>query len=102
MVAYKRVAKVRFWDLSISEDDIKEILKCNDNRRKRLLFEKILTNSSNLFLDINMFDKKELSTFLDEYKIPSFNYEYISKRKNMIDVFFFNKPLLINELKWIA
>lgn len=102
MIDYKRVAKECFWDLSIGEDDIKEILKGSDKREKRLLFEKILANSSKLFLDMSMFDKKELSTLLDEYKISSFNFEYISKRKNMIEVFFFNKPLLINELKWIA
>ena len=101
-IHYARIKKDCFWDLSISEEDIEDIIKGNDERKKRMLFEKILLNSTALFKDLQIFKKEELENFMNSYKIPEFNAEYVFKRKNMAEVYFFNKPLLIDELKWIA
>jgi len=102
MANYERIQKDCFWDLNLSSDDIKNIVKGNNNKRLHMLFEKILFNSTALFKDLEIFDRKKLESFLENYKIPRFNKEYIFRRKNMAEVYFFNKPLLINELKWIA
>jgi len=51
--------------------------------------------------DLEIFDKNQLKEFLENYKIPEFNAEYIYRRKNMAEVYFFDKPSLIDELKWI-
>lgn len=67
-----------------------------------MLFEKILLNSTALFKDMKIFNKKELAILIENYKLPKFNEEYIFRRKNMVEVYFFDKPLLINELKWVA
>jgi len=101
-INYTRIKKDCFWDLSISEADIADIIKGNDERKKRMLFEKILLNSTALFKDLQIFKKEELENFINSYKILEFNAEYAFKRKNMAEVYFFNKPLLIDELKWIA
>jgi len=83
-------------------DDIKKIVDSDDIKKINMLFEKILLNSTALFHDLEIFDKKRLKMLLENYKIPQFNKEYAFRRKNMAEVYFFDKPLLIDELKWIA
>jgi len=102
MYNYQRIKKDCFWDLDISVDDIKNIVKSGDAKKLNMLFEKILLNSTALFQDLEIFDKKQLKFLLENYKIPQFNREYAFRRKNMAEVYFFDKPLLIDELKWIA
>jgi len=102
MFDYQRIRKDCFWDTNISVDDIKNIINNEDNKKLKILFEKILLNSTALFHDLEVFDKKQLEVLLDSYKIPKFNEKYAFRRKNMAEVYFFDKPLLIDELKWIA
>ena len=99
---YKRIQKECFWDLDITAKDIKDIVKSNDLQKKKLLFEKILLNSTRFFYDLRIFDKTDLKLLLKEYKILKFNSEYALRRKNLVEVYFFDKPLLIDELKWVA
>jgi len=101
MFDYQRIQKDCFWDLAISSDDIQNILLHNDSKKLTMLFEKILLNSTALFHDLEIFDKKQLSTLLENYKVPKFNSKYAFRRKNMAEVYFFDKPLLIDELKWV-
>ena len=102
MINYERIKKDCFWDLDISNEEIDDILTGKDERKKSMLFEKILLNSTALFLDMRIFDKEQLSRLLENYKLPRFNEEYAFRRKNMVEVYFFDKPLLIDELKWAA
>ena len=102
MINYERIKKDCFWDLNISDKEIDSILRDEDIRKKIMLFEKILLNSTSLFNDLEIFDKNQLKEFLENYKIPEFNAEYIFRRKNMAEVYFFDKPSLIDELKWIV
>lgn len=102
MPNYLRIEKDCFWDLNIKSDDIKNIINGNDAGKLNMLFEKILLNSTALFCDLEIFDKKQLEKLLEAYMVPVFNGEYAFKRKNMAEVYFFNKPLLVNELKWTA
>lgn len=101
-INYSRIRKDCFWDLDISETDIADIIKGDDERKKKMLFEKILLNSTALFKDLKIFKIEELENFLNSYKIPEFNAKYAFRRKNMAEVYFLNKPLLIDELKWTA
>lgn len=100
MPNYQRILKDCFWDLNFTEDKIKEIINGDDFRRKMFLFDKILLNSTSLFEDLSIFDIACLRKLLDKYKISEFNKDYIFRRKNLVEVFFFNKPLLIDDLKW--
>ena len=101
-IDYTRIKQDCFWDLDISEDNIENIIKNNDERKKKMLFEKILLNSTSLFKDLKIFDIKQLEKLLNNYKIPKFNANFAFRRKNMAEVYFLNKPLLIDELKWVA
>jgi len=101
-INYTRIKKDCFWDLDISEIDLQNIIKSDDERKKKMLFEKILLNSTALFRDLKIFDIKDIEIYLQEYRVPRFNSEYAFRRKNLAEVYFFDKPLLIDELKWVA
>jgi hypothetical protein len=102
MVDYERIVRECFWDSIISGDDIREIIARGDLRRKKQLFEKILLGSSRYLHDLQIFDRKDLRIMLEEYKLPEFNYDFVFRRKNISEVFFFDKELKIGELKWTA
>lgn len=99
---FERIIKECFWDLNIKEQDIEDFKIGKGPLTAELLFEKILANSSMLLLDLKIFPNEELSRLLNNYKIQGFNSEYLGRRKNMAEVFFLNKPLEIDELKWPA
>ncbi|MEI7590862.1 MAG: hypothetical protein WCJ49_06090 [Deltaproteobacteria bacterium] len=99
---YQRIAKECFWDLQVSADDICQIVAGTDFSKKQFLFEKILLNSTRLFNDFSLFPNGDLDVLLENYKVPQFNNAYIAKRKNIAEVYFFNKPLIVDELKWRA
>jgi len=100
MINYDKILEDCFWDFDFTSDDIKK-LAVGSIQEKSFLFQKILLNSTMLFNAMKVFIKDDIKYFIDNYTIPKFNYEYIAKRKNMIEVYFFNKPLLIDELKWL-
>ncbi len=99
---YAKIAKECFWEYHFSAEEIEKIFKSNDKRKKQFIFEKILLNSHEPFKDMALFDKEDLQKMLESYVPPAFNREYIQRRKNIIEYYFFNTPLEINELKWSA
>ena len=98
---YTRIIGDCFWDSKITEEDIDTMLHSEDIRAIKYLFEKILINSTDILGDLKLFKKNQLKVTMKEYKVPVFNYDYIFRRKNIAEVYFFDAPLLINELKWI-
>jgi len=102
MVDYERIIKDCFWDLNINSKDIDDILNQDNLRRKKFLFCKILLNSTRVLIDLKIFKDNELKQMIEEYKVPQFNYNYIFRRKNIAEIYFLNKPVLVEELKWIA
>jgi hypothetical protein len=97
---YKRIISDCFWDSNVTVEDIDTMLHSGDLRAEKYLFEKILINSTDILIDLSLFKKDELKTIMKEYKVPTFNYDYIFRRKNIAEVYFFDDPLLIDELKW--
>ena len=97
---FNRIIKECFWDLNISAEEIRNILSASDHRSKAFLFEKILANSTKLLSDLQLFDKNTLKTMLEEYKPGQYNHDYLFRRKNIAQVYFFDEPVLIDELKW--
>lgn len=96
------IIKDCFWDLNFTDRDIKDIINSKDIKRKSFLFNKILLNSTNLFMDLKIFSNDDLKILIEKYEVPKFNYDYIFRRKNIVEVYFLDKPLLIDELKWVA
>lgn len=102
MIDYARVKKECFWDMNISEEDIQRILCGSDYRSKAFLFEKLLLNSTKLLRDLKLFAREDLRVLLENFEVPQFNREYVFRRKNIAEAYFFDKPLQIEELKWPA
>jgi len=102
MLDFSRIIRECFWDIDINESEIKAIVLGDDFRKTQFLFEKILLNSTKMFNDLSLFDEKKLKTLLSRMEVPHFNSEYVFRRKNLAEVYFFNSELLIDELKWVA
>ncbi len=102
MFDFLRVQKECFWDVSINEEMLYDIIGSADMKKKQFIFEKILLNSTKILTDLSIFNKKELKVLTDNIKISSFNKAHILRRKNLVEVYFFDKELQISELKWVA
>lgn len=96
------IIKDCFWDLNFTDKDLNNIINSKDIKRKSFLFDKILLNSSNLFIDLKIFNSDDLKILIEKFEVPNFNYDYIFRRKNIVEVYFLDKPLLIEELKWVT
>jgi len=101
-IQINRMLKECFWEYDFTYDDIMQIIEGSDWRKKSFLFEKILLNSTKMIKDLKIFKHSDLKKLIENYKIPQFNKEYIFKRKNIAEVYFLGKELLVNELKWVA
>jgi len=99
---YKRIIKECLWDMEIQGDELEKIVHSNDFTKKYFLFEKILLNSTHMLHDLRIFRKDELKEMLKGFKVPPFNSEYAARRKNLVEVYYFDQPLEIDELKWTA
>lgn len=100
MINYTRIIKECFNDLIFTEEDIKNIINGDDFRRKMFLFNKILVSSTHLYADMQIFNKDDLIKLIESYKVPKFNYNYVFRRLNTLEVLILGKELLITELKW--
>jgi len=99
---YNQILKECFWEYNFTSSDIENMAKSNDKREMKFLFGKILENSTKMLGSLEVFDQHSLKTLIKEYGVPTFNRDYISRRLNILEYYFLDKPLTINELKWIA
>ena len=97
-----RIIKECFWDMQMSSKKIIKIVNGNDLSQKKFLFRKILLNSTRVLNDLKIFNPDDLKVLIEEFRVPQFNYDYIFRRHNIVEVYFLDKPLLIDELKWVA
>jgi len=98
----QRVLKECFWDMNLSSDDISDIAKGDDVSKKKFLFRKLLLNSTRMLTDLKIFNQDDLKMLIETFIVPKFNHDYIFRRHNIAEVYFLDKPLLIDELKWVA
>lgn len=99
---YQRIIRECFWDLNMTPDDLESIINGHNLSQKKIIFNKILENSTHLFKDLTIFPHNDLEQLLKAYKVPSFNTDYFFRRKNLVEVYFFDKPLQVTELQWIT
>lgn len=102
LVDYNQIIKDCFWEYSMNSDDILALAKSDDFKEQEFLFEKLLVNSTRLFKSMEIFDIDSLNRLIEMYNIPKFNHNFIARRKNMLEYYFLDKPLTVNELKWTA
>ncbi len=100
VVNYQRILKECFWDMNLSDTELAAFAAGDDPYKKQIIFQKILENSTDLLQDLALFSRKDIESLIDNYAIPEFNREYYFRRKNLAEVYFLNRPLLIKELQW--
>ena len=98
----ERIIKECFWDMKLTFKEIVDITKSDDVSKKKFLFRKILLNSTRVLSDLKIFNRDDLKKLIEEFRVPTFNHDYIFRRHNIVEVYFLDKPLLIDELKWVA
>ena len=98
----KTILKDCFWEYNFTEDDIISLAKSQNQQEQMFLFTKILENATELIKSMKIFDKEDLENLIESYTLPTFKYDYMARRLNIIEYYFLDRPLTINELKWIA
>ncbi|MBC8257276.1 MAG: hypothetical protein H8E85_08215 [Candidatus Marinimicrobia bacterium] len=98
---YEQILKDCFWEYKFDEEKLRNLSKSSDFAEKKFLFGKILVNSTEFLSALGIFQVDDLKTLIEEFKVPEFNHDFIFRRKNMAEVYFLDKPLLIEELKWV-
>ena len=102
MYTLDRIRKECFWDYHFTNDEILSIANSANEREKKFLFSKILLNSNEMIQDLEIFSFNDLETYLNDFQVSNFNYDYIFKRKNVAEAYFLGKELLVDELRWTA
>ncbi len=69
------IIKDCFWDLDFTDKDLADIINSKDIKKK-FLFDKILLNSTNLFIDLKIFNSDDLKILIEKFEVPNFNYDY--------------------------
>jgi len=96
------ILKECFWEYNFTEEDIISIAKSQNRQEQMFLFTKILENATELIKSMKIFDKNDLEYLIESYNLPTFKRDYMARRLNIIEYYFLDKPLTINELKWVA
>ena len=96
------IQKECFWEYSFNKNDIISLAKSQDKQEQMFLFTKILENAKELLKSMKIFDESDLKRLVESYTLPSFRHEYMARRLNIVEYYFLDKPLTINELKWVA
>ncbi len=99
---YDGLLKDCFWEYTFTPEDIIRMLSSGTIQEKQFLFEKILLNSTELLNDMALFNKDDLRILIEEYVVPRFNADYSKRRKNILEYYFFDLPLEIEELQWVS
>jgi len=98
----KNILEECFWEYSFNEEDIISLAKSQDKQEQIFLFSKILENAKELIKSMKIFNESDLTSLIETYIVPSFKHEYMARRLNIVEYYFLDKPLIINELKWVA
>jgi len=98
----KPILKDCFWEYNFTEDNIISLAKSQNQQEQMFLFTKILENATELIKSMKIFDKEDLERLIDSYTLPTFKRDYMARRLNIIEYYFLDRPLTINELKWVA
>ncbi len=98
----KTILKECFWEYNFTEDDIVSLTTSQNQQEQIFLFTKILENATELIKSMEIFDKEDLERLIDSYTLPIFKQDYMVRRLNIIEYYFLDRPLTIDELKWVA
>ena len=92
-IKHQKIIGDGFWEYKMDKEMFISLSQSENFKEQQFLFEKILLNSTHFLQSL-----KQLVKF---YVVPTFSRDYIVKCKNMVEFYFFDMPLSVNELKWI-
>ncbi len=95
----KDLKKECFWDYSLTEEEIKKIIKEGTFIEKKKLFEKIIYNAKDKVKFLAYFDKNDLRKLLNSFT-PTYNERYINRHLKALKFIFLNEKEDIKELRW--
>ena len=81
-------------------DGIMAIFEKNNPAEKRFIFTKIFVNSTNVLKVLEIFPLAEIKQFLDEFRAPRHNREYLQRKRAIVRHLMLNEPVLVKELGW--
>ena len=96
----EQIIKECFWDYNFEINDIIKIAKSGSFNEKMFLFQKILSNSSDVLRALRIFSKEDLRKLFNKYKVPQYNKDYLKKRRDIAESVLFDKEIHINGLDW--
>jgi len=96
----EQIIKECFWDYNFETNDIVKIVKSGSFNEKMFLFQKILSNSSDVLRALRIFSERDLKELFNKYKVSQFNRDYLQKRRDVVESVLFNKEIHINGLDW--
>ena len=76
------------------------IFEKNNPVEKRFLFTKIFVNSTNVLKVLEIFPFGEIKQFLDEFRPPRYQREYLQRKRDIVRYVMLNEPVSIKELGW--
>jgi len=94
------IIKYCFWDYKITLKDLEDYINSDDLGLKKFVFEKIFCNSPNVLRDLMVFDRKDLSDLLKNYKVPQFNHNFFDLRHRIVKHLLLQEDIKIPELEW--
>jgi len=96
----KNILKSCFWEYTFSENEIEKMAWDKNILKQKFLFEKILSNSSDVLRDLKIFPAENIKKLIREYKVPKFNFKFLNRRYLIVKYYFTAEEVYIPELTW--
>ena len=95
----ENILKECYWDYNIDKNDLKNILSCNNERDIKKLFSRIIYNSKDKLLALQLFSKQQLEKLFTEFEVK-YNEKYITKHLLVLKSLLLNEKVTIKSLEW--
>jgi hypothetical protein len=94
-----RIIKECYWDYNITKDDLKSILASDNKRDMKKVFSKIIYNSKDKLLSLQLFSKQQLHEFFADFKV-TYNEKYITNHVLILKTLLLGEKNHIKSLEW--
>ena len=95
----KSIVKDCYWDYNIDVEDLESILMENNFREQQKLFSKIIYNSKDKFVSLNIFSTEQLRELFANFKV-TYNEKYINKHILVLKSLLLGEKSYIKGLEW--
>ena len=93
------ILKECYWDYNINKENLYNIINSNDKREQQKLFSKIIYNSKDKLLALQLFTTDQLEELFYNFKV-TYNKKYINKHVMVLKYLLLNHSSHIKGLEW--